>query len=202
MVLTMLTFAALLEKSRFFYESDTGAILIYFFIAIVAAVLLMIANTSSILRILQEMNRFAKGISTGGEARFRVLSLDSEFAAIEYGLIEMGGEIEEHRRNMEMKVERRTMELQSALADLKEKDDMIQKQLDIAGTIQRGILPGRVDDWNELKFSVRYIAMEKIGGDFYDVFQLKDGKLGFLSPTCRGIAFRRACDNHGEGSVR
>ncbi len=207
MVLTMLTFAALLEKSRFFYESDTGAILIYFFIAIVAAVLLMIANTSSILRILQEMSRFAKGISTGGEARFRVLSLDSEFAAIEYGLIEMGREIEEHRRNMEMKVERRTMELQSALADLKEKDDMIQKQLDIAGTIQRGILPGKVDDWNELKFSVRYIAMEKIGGDFYDVFQLKDGKLGILVADVSGhgipaalvttmakVAFGNACN--------
>jgi len=98
----------------------------------------------------------------------------------------MAKEIEEHRKNLELKVEQRTEELREALASLKEKDDMIQKQLEIASNIQRSILPGRIDDWNELKFSVRYIAMEKIGGDFYDVYQMKGDKLGILVADVSG----------------
>ncbi len=138
-----------------------------------------------------------------------MLSLDKEFSAIEFGFVEMAREIREYRKNIEMKVEQRTAELQGALADLKERDDLIQKQLDIASTIQRGILPGRIDDWNELKFSIRYIAMEKIGGDFYDVYQLRGNKLGLLMADVSGhgipaalvttmakISFSNACNKH------
>ncbi len=186
MVLTLLTFAALMEKSRFYSESNIGVILLYFVFAVVMSMFLMGVNANSILRILNEMRRISKNISEGQEAEFNVISVDREFSAIEYGLIEMSKEIQEYRKNLEMKVEQRTIELQSALSDLKEKDDLIQKQLDIAGTIQRGILPGKIDDWNELKFSTRYIAMEKIGGDFYDVFQLKGNKLGLLVADVSG----------------
>ncbi|HPA72424.1 MAG TPA: SpoIIE family protein phosphatase, partial [Spirochaetota bacterium] len=103
-----------------------------------------------------------------------------------YAMIGMSREITEHRRNMEQQVEQRTKELQNVLADLKERDDLIQKQLDMASLIQRSILPGHIDEWLEMKFSVRYIAMEKIGGDFYDVYQLKDNKLGILVADVSG----------------
>lgn len=209
MVLALLTFTALMEKSRFFYRADITAVIVYLLVAIVTMVFLMSVNSSSILRVLREMNRVAREISTGGDAEFRFLSLDKEFSAIEFGFVEMAREIREYRKNIEMKVEQRTAELQGALADLKERDDLIQKQLDIASTIQRGILPGRIDDWNELKFSIRYIAMEKIGGDFYDVYQLKGNKLGLLMADVSGhgipaalvttmakISFSNACNKH------
>ena len=38
---------------------------------------------------------------------------------------------------------KRTEELQNVLDDLEGKDRLIQKQLDMASVIQRGILPGR-----------------------------------------------------------
>lgn len=186
MMLTLLIFAAMVEKSRFYPELNIKQILLYFIFAIGAGIFIMFLNTSSVLRILNEMIRVSKAISSGSEAKFKILSLDKEMAQIEFALIEMSHEIAEHRKNLESKVEQRTLELQSALLDLKEKDDLIQKQLDIASTIQRGILPGKVDDWNELKFSIRYIAMEKIGGDFYDVFQLKGDKLGLLVADVSG----------------
>ena len=209
MVLALLTFAALMEKSRFFYKADLTAVIVYLVVAIASMVFLMAVNSNSILRVLKEISRVAREISTGGDAEFRVLSLDREFSAIEFGFVEMAREIREYRKNIEMKVEQRTAELQGALADLKERDDLIQKQLDIASTIQRGILPGRIDDWNELKFSIRYIAMEKIGGDFYDVYQLKGNKLGLLMADVSGhgipaalvttmakISFGNACNKH------
>jgi phosphoserine phosphatase RsbU/P len=206
MVLTLITFAALIQKGMYFREIDVTTMVVYFSVSVITAILLMMVNTNSMLRVLNDMKRFSIAVAKGSQHKFEVLSLDREFTVIEFGLMEMGREIEEHRKNMETKVEQRTIELQSALSDLKERDDLIQKQLDIAGTIQRGILPGKIDDWNELKFSVRYIAMEKIGGDFYDVFQLKGNKLGMLIADVSGhgipaalvttmakIAFGNAC---------
>ena len=95
-------------------------------------------------------------------------------------------EIDEYRRSLEMKVEDRTKEVHVALLDLKEKDDLVQRQLDMAGTIQRGILPGKIEPWNGINVAVRYIAMEKIGGDFYDVYSLKNNKISLLIADVSG----------------
>ncbi len=186
MIITLLTFAAMMEQHRLYEETRYINILAYFFISIVAGVFLMYINSDSVMRILNEMGIVTKKISSGQEAWFRIMSYEREFAEIEYSILEMAKEIEEHRKNLELKVEQRTEELREALASLKEKDDLIQKQLEIASNIQRSILPGRIDDWNELKFSVRYIAMEKIGGDFYDVYQMKGDKLGILVADVSG----------------
>ncbi len=206
MVISLLTFAALVQKSLFYNQSDLTTIVIYIVISILAAFFLMVINTNSILRILREMDRVALEISAGGDASFRLHSLEGEFSSIEYAVLEMNKEIDGHRKNLETMVEQRTNELQNVLADLKERDELIQKQLDMASIIQRSILPGHIDEWLEVKFSVRYIAMEKIGGDFYDVYQLKDNKLGILVADVSGhgipaalvttmakIAFGNAC---------
>ncbi len=186
LMITLLTFAAVVEKSRFLEQASLVIILAYFLFAVVVAMLLMGINANSILRVLNEMHRVSRAIAAGTDVEFKVISVDREFSAIEQGMVEMAAEIKEYRRNLEAMVEQRTEELQGALSDLKAKDDLIQKQLDIAGTIQRGILPGKIDDWNELKFSTRYIAMEKIGGDFYDVYRLSDNKLGLLVADVSG----------------
>jgi len=186
MIVSMLTFAALIQKSIYFGSEDILEIALYFVIAVLAGFFLMLVNTNSILRILREMSRVTGEIAGGAASEFRLHSLDKESAEIEYAVLKMIQEIEENRKNLEHKVEQRTEELQNVLSDLKVKDDLIQKQLDMASVIQRSILPGHIDDWNELKFSVRYIAMEKIGGDFYDVYQLRDDKLGILVADVSG----------------
>ncbi|MCP4134860.1 MAG: SpoIIE family protein phosphatase [bacterium] len=210
MVITLLTLVALIENINLNDQlggvgeqmaqvkglpaAESGAsirdskvwVIAYFAISIIASFLLMWINTASILKIMSDMRRVTKEIASGGRAAFNVLSLEREFASIEFALMEMAWEIDEHRKNLESKVELRTGELQDALIDLKGKDDLMQKQLDMASVIQRSILPGKIDDWNELKFSVRYIAMEKIGGDFYDIHQLKGDKLGIMVADVSG----------------
>lgn len=206
MLISLLTFGALTQKSIFYGEYNLLTSIIYILISIIAAIFLMFFNTRSILQILREMGRVAGTISAGGEAEFGLHSLDTEFANIEYSVLEMSREILEFRKNLEQQVEQRTIELQNVLTDLKERDDLIQKQLDMASIIQRSILPGHIDEWLEIKFSVRYIAMEKIGGDFYDVYQLRDNKMGLLIADVSGhgipaalvttmakIAFGNAC---------
>ncbi len=186
MIIALLSYSAFMEKSRYYGEYNIRIILLYFVISIVAGLILMQITTRSIMAILSDLGRVAKTIASGGKAAFNVVSLEKEFAAIEYSLMEMAWEIEEYRRDLEDKVELRTEELKNALSDLKGRDDQIQKQLDMASVIQRSILPGNIEDWNELKFSVKYVAMEKIGGDFYDVHQLKDNKIGLMIADVSG----------------
>ncbi len=186
LVITLFTFAAFLEKTRSDVEFDPGWVIAYFLISVAASFYLMQVTISSILKVLNDMRRMTREIASGGQTDFNILSLEKEFASIQYALMEMSWEIDDHRKNMESMVEQRTKELQDALIDLRERDSQIQKQLDMASVIQRSILPGEMDDWNELKFSVRYIAMEKIGGDFYDIHQLKDDKLGIMIADVSG----------------
>jgi phosphoserine phosphatase RsbU/P len=186
MVITLLTFAALMEKVRFFGEYSMALLAAYFGISVLASFLLMQITTGSIMRILNDLIRVARAIASGGTAGYEVLSLEREFTSIEYALMETGREIDEYRRDIEGKVALRTEELQEALSSLRSRDEQIQKQLDMASVIQRSILPGKIDDWNELKFAVRYMAMEKIGGDFYDVHLLKDERIGIMIADVSG----------------
>jgi len=184
-VLLLFTYTALFERMKVF-GSNNLVILMFISFGVLTAVALSRVNANSVLAILNDMARVTRDIATGKRAGFNVLSLGKEFSTIEYALMEMAWEIDEYRKNIELKVQERTEELEKALNDLKIKDDQIQKQLDMASVIQRSILLTKIDDWNELKFSVKYNAMEKIGGDFYDVFQLKDNKIGILIADVSG----------------
>lgn len=186
MVIIIFTFAALLERIKILQQENEILIVVFLIIAVASTFFFIRINAGSILSILTDMARVTKEIASGNRAAFRVLSLGKEFAYIEYELMEMAWEIDEHRKNLELKVQERTEDLERTMNELKMRDEQIQKQLDMASVIQRSILPSRLDDWNELKFSVRYMAMEKIGGDFYDVFQLKDNKIGILMADVSG----------------
>ncbi|MBN2160847.1 MAG: SpoIIE family protein phosphatase [Spirochaetes bacterium] len=186
MIITLLTFAALMEKVRFIEEYSIVLMAVYFAVSVIASFLLMQFTTGSIMRILNDLSRVARTIASGGTAGYEVLSLEREFTEIEYALMETAREVDDYRRDIEGKVATRTEELQEALSSLRSRDEQIQKQLDMASVIQRSILPGKIDDWNELKFAVRYMAMEKIGGDFYDVHLLKDDKIGVMIADVSG----------------
>ena len=186
MIIIIFTFAALLERTRMLQQWNTLFIAAFLVIGVFSTFFFVRINAGSILNILTDMARVTREIASGQRAGFRVLSLGKEFSYIEYALMEMAWEIDEHRRNLEIKVQERTEDLERTMNELKLRDEQIQKQLDMASVIQRSILPSRLDDWNELKFAVRYRAMEKIGGDFYDVFQMKDNKIGILMADVSG----------------
>lgn len=186
MIITLLTFAALMEKVRFFEEYNLTLMAAYFAISVLASFLLMQITTGSIMRILNDLIRVTRAIASGKPAGYEVLSLEREFTSIAYALMETAREIDDYRRDVEGKVALRTEELEEALTSLRNRDEQIQKQLDMASVIQRSILPGRIDDWNELRFGVRYLAMEKIGGDFYDVHLLKDDRIGVMVADVSG----------------
>ncbi len=59
-------------------------------------------------------------------------------------------------------------------------------QLKRAKNIQKSILPDHLPDWNCLNFASRYIALDDIGGDYYDLFPIKGDKIGLLIADVSG----------------
>ncbi len=186
MLISLSCFLFVFIQKQLYMELDMSAFLIYFLSSISAAIIILIITSNAILRIFRDISRVAQDITKGLNANFNILPLEGEFADIEYLIMSMDKEIIEHRRDLEAKVAERTEELRKALSNLKERDDQIQKQLDMAGSIQRSILPAKISDWNELKFAVRYFSMDKIGGDFYDVHQIEGDKLALYVADVSG----------------
>lgn len=86
--------------------------------------------------------------------------------------------------NLEMKVRDRTREL-------RERNDAIEGELEIARMIQAKLLPSQTPDFEGMKVFAQCISMDKVGGDFYDYYE-----------TGRGIRFIIAdVSGHGVSSA-
>lgn len=58
--------------------------------------------------------------------------------------------------------------------------EMLQKEFELAGDIQKAFLPEvipHVDNW---EIGVRWRPARQVGGDFYDFIKLPDGRIGFV----------------------
>ncbi|HMV28736.1 MAG TPA: SpoIIE family protein phosphatase [Anaerolineales bacterium] len=70
-------------------------------------------------------------------------------------------------------------DLKAAQAQLIEKE-RLERELQLAADIQLSILPDVLPDTEEFGFGARILPARQVGGDFYDVFQLKDDRIGVL----------------------
>lgn len=62
----------------------------------------------------------------------------------------------------------------------------MRRQINSAQEIQQSILPDKLPTWNCIKFAARYIAMDDIGGDYYDKFKIKGDRLGLIMADVSG----------------
>ncbi|MEK6753230.1 MAG: SpoIIE family protein phosphatase [Chloroflexota bacterium] len=70
-------------------------------------------------------------------------------------------------------------ELKAAQAQIIEKE-RLERELQVAADIQLSILPDVLPDFDEFGFGACILPARQVGGDFYDVFVLKDGRVGVL----------------------
>ena len=98
----------------------------------------------------------------------------------------MTEKMETANENLEGKVQERTRELNRTLRIMERKDNEIQREFDLAGDIQHGLLPQTPYYHEGVKVVAYYRLMGKVGGDFYDIFQMKGGYLGVLIADVSG----------------
>jgi serine phosphatase RsbU (regulator of sigma subunit) len=131
----------------------------------------------------------ARGLlySIPGTSKFSFLILNAGLAVILANrVIRLQQRVTDLNAHLEQRVESRTIELAAALSDLQNKDKRIQNEMELAREIQLGILPEMPLLWKEFRITARYQSMRKIGGDFYDVQQTRDGKLAILMADVSG----------------
>lgn len=76
---------------------------------------------------------------------------------------------------------KRLTELLDALEKAQEQiieNERYQKELEVAREIQMGILPSSLPVCSQLEFGAQIVPMEAVGGDFYDLIPLEEGKFG------------------------
>ncbi len=93
---------------------------------------------------------------------------------------------ERFSQELESLVKARTDALHETLDELKKKDRILQDELNLAADIQQGLLPATPYSANGVHICAYYDAMEKIGGDFFDIFQLSSNYLCVLISDASG----------------
>lgn len=88
--------------------------------------------------------------------------------------------------NLEQLVEDRTHETVMALAELTRREKEIMGELNLARAIQEGALPPRRMEHERFRTTAYYRAMNKVGGDFYDIVPLPGDRTAVLVADCSG----------------
>lgn len=70
-------------------------------------------------------------------------------------------------------------DLKSAQAQLVEKE-RLERELEIAATVQRSLLPAHLPVFPDFRFAAYLEPARQVGGDFYDVIELDDERVGLL----------------------
>lgn len=101
--------------------------------------------------------------------------------------------------NLEKKVDERTFQLNHAYEELnstyealKKKDLEISKDLELARRVQTSILPDDTTKYPFLDFSFKYIPMSTIGGDIYDIVELKENYVRIFLADATGHGVQAA----------
>ncbi len=129
------------------------------------------------------------------------------------------GESEDHTiadlREKNRQLQQAFDELKAAQAQIVEKE-RLERELEVARDIQLSILPRELPKVPAWDLGVHFSSMEAVGGDFYDVIELGNGKLGiavgdvsghgvpaapFMSLTATGVSFMRPLLSHNQCAV-
>ena len=97
-----------------------------------------------------------------------------EFIDLSDSFNHMVDTISNYRNNMEQLVKKRTEELNRNVEQLTEANEQNRRELIMAQKIQSSLIPKVFPETRLLQFSSKYMPMEALGGDLYDVYQISD----------------------------
>jgi len=92
-------------------------------------------------------------------------------------------EVRQLNKDLEKRVAERTEQLKSAMAreqEVVKERERIEQELRVARMIQHTLLPKSLPELEAYKIAVHYQPAREVGGDFYDLLQLPDGRLGLI----------------------
>jgi serine phosphatase RsbU (regulator of sigma subunit) len=143
----------------------------------------------------------ALGVYLGGAVLIGLVLLRQIFTIVENARLynrlqgtymEMGKKEEEVRqlnKDLENRVAERTEQLERAMAKQQEEAqerERIEQELRVARLIQQTLLPKSAPEIEGYQIAAYYQPAREVGGDFYDFFELGDGRLGIVVGDASG----------------
>jgi PAS domain S-box-containing protein len=98
-------------------------------------------------------------------------------------------EVRQLNRDLEKRVADRTEQLKMAMAKQQQEAQerqRIEQELHVARVIQQTLLPKSVPELEGYQIAAYYRPAREVGGDFYDFFELGDGRLGLVVGDASG----------------
>ncbi|RPJ08086.1 MAG: GAF domain-containing protein [Spirochaetaceae bacterium] len=140
---------------------------------------LPVIKQGKLIGVLYLENNLAAGAFT--PERVEMMGVLSAQAAINIENARLYGKLEDYSKNLEKKVAERT-------AELAEKNQIMLNDLKLASRVQERMLPDRsvLAKLTGCSVAGRYLAMEELGGDLYDVIRISDAKYGFMIADVSG----------------
>ncbi len=156
-------------------------------IAVIALIVLLIVFILSFVfsnyftRPIVELT-LANRILKSGNYEYRISSQEffGEFIELGESFNNMANKIHDYSENMEELVARQNKDLHDKIRELNEKNMQTERELQMAQKIQNSLVPKVFPTTNLLDFSAKYIPMDAIGGDLYDVYQLSERKFAVM----------------------
>ncbi len=142
----------------------------------------------SILTSMKELKNGNLEIQANVKAKDEIGELADNFNIMSRVLKDSFQKIENYNLTLEKMVEERTQQLKKSHLKLEEHNKILENQMEMAERVQQSILPSELDypKRKELRMSSQYIAMEKLGGDLFDIIMLNDHQYAFLMSDVSG----------------
>jgi serine phosphatase RsbU (regulator of sigma subunit) len=170
--------------------------------AILMAVLFALAEARAISAPIEQLKRGALELAKGNLSWNVQIKSRDEFgelgdffnqvaASLKENISRIEGqrqEIEDYSKNLEKMVEERTRQLDHANKELTARNVQMEKEMQMAEVVQRKTIPQTVDlpAAPELRFGARYVAMQAVGGDLYDVLPIDGRRYALLIADVSG----------------
>ena len=144
-------------------------------ITILIVVFMSISFSKNFTLPIVELKMRLKKICRGDyEERLNPEKFFGEFINLSVSFNNMVDTMSNYRNNMEQLVQERTEELNKTIAQLTETHEQNKRELAMAQKIQSSLIPKVFPETKLLQFSSKYMPMEALGGDLYDVYQVSD----------------------------
>jgi serine phosphatase RsbU (regulator of sigma subunit) len=144
-------------------------------LTVIAAIFIILSFSKHFTNPIVELKMRLKKICCGEyDEHLNAKNFFGEFITLSGSFNTMLDTINNYRNNMEQIVHERTEELNKTVAQLTETHEQNKRGLAMAQKIQSSLVPKVFPETKLLQFSSKYMPMEALGGDLYDVYQISD----------------------------
>jgi phosphoserine phosphatase RsbU/P len=165
----------------YYNRNNIDQIINFFVITILVSILLANTIFKLIYDSLKQIEFASHDLIRGGLGMIHSRSLDKEFINVTLGINNASKKLLEYQQTLEERVNSRTRDLNIALQDIRDKEFIMETELDFAADIQKGIIPTNLAPWNGINFASYYQPMGKVSGDYYDLFRFSGHVFALLA---------------------